>query len=138
MENQVLVPGALERETERAKELVAVKVSERKKKKLVPLNNWVLIRKHQREAEITESGLVTDVSDQDRSDVGTVVAVAPHLVDSTGHPLDIEPGDVVLYTHFSLTIEDVQRVTGDDSLQSVRGEEIYYKIEDADNEVSCT
>jgi co-chaperonin GroES (HSP10) len=124
----VLAPGALEDAKKRAEELHAVKLSDQKKKRLVPLNNWVLIRKHLRDAVLTDGGLVTGTTEKERSDVGTVVAIAPNVVDSVGKPLDVKVGDVVVYTHFSLTIEDVHVLTGDDSLQSVRGEEIYFKV----------
>jgi len=120
----------LDHAAQKAKNIAAVPVAV-KKKKLRTLNNWVLIRKHPRETQITEHGLVVE-RDAERSDVGTIMAVAVNLRGANGEPLDVKAGDVVIYTHFGLMIEDVQEITDDPSLQMVRGEEIYAVVEDAE------
>lgn len=133
----VLPPGALEAAEERAKELKAIKASEKKPKKLIPLNNWVLIRKQLKEVTESEGGIIDPALGNEKSDVGIVVATALGLVDSRGLPLDVKVGDMVLFTHFSLTIDGVGELTQDPLLQTVRGEEIYFKIVD-DDEAECT
>lgn len=118
----------LDHAAEQAKKIVAV-AAPAKKKKVRPLNNWVLIRKHLREAQLADGGVVVE-RDAERSDVGTIMAIASNLRGANGDPLEVQVGDVVIYTHYALKIEDVEEVTKDPSLQMVRGEEIYCVLED--------
>jgi co-chaperonin GroES (HSP10) len=81
------------------------------------LHGWVLIRKFQ-QAERIEKGVV--IPGGGKSSRGMVVS-APK---ETG----LNEGDEVIFTNFSILIEDLEEVTGDKSLQLVRFEEVYARL----------
>ena len=84
---------------------------------LESLHGWVLIRKFQRPERIV-NGVV--LPDGGKSSRGTVVSAAP----DTG----LHEGDEVVFTNFSILIEDLEEVTGDKELQLVRFEEVYLRL----------
>jgi len=84
--------------------------------KILPLNQWVLIRREALGEKKTEAGVVIPEG-QGRSSRGEVVAVAEGL------PLDV--GDQVIFTNFPIELEDLEEITGDKQLSLVRMEEVY-------------
>jgi hypothetical protein len=81
------------------------------------LHGWVVIRKFQ-QAERIEKGVV--IPGGGKSSRGIVVSAAPE----TG----LHEGDEVIFTNFSILIEDLEDITGDRSLQLVRFEEVYLRL----------
>jgi co-chaperonin GroES (HSP10) len=106
-----------------AKRREAVPLSQIKRKKLEPLNQWVVIRKYQNPDKLTDGGLVLTEAET-KSSVGEVVSAA------AGVPLSA--GNLVVYTAFPIEIEDIQALAHDKSLQLVRFEEIYALVVDDD------
>jgi co-chaperonin GroES (HSP10) len=105
----------------------AVPLSQIKRKKVVPLNKWVVIRKYKNPDKLTDGGMVLTETET-KSSVGEVMAVSKE-VERDG---DISVGDLVVYTAFPIEIEDIQAFTHDKELQLVRYEEIYGRVVDAD------
>lgn len=118
-------PFAVAEEAAKAREVV--KISEIKRKTIRPRKQWVLIRKTTKVDKLTDSGLVIAEGNV-QSQLGEIVAVAPGT--------DLTPGDLVLFTNFAMTLEDVQEVTQDNKLFLVREEEVYGVVEDLAEEVT--
>ena len=94
-------------------------VLEKKISRIRPLQQWVLIRKVEREETTTQAGVVLVAGG--RSQRGIVVAVPKEV------PLN--EGDMVIFTNFPIELEDIEEVTGEKNLKLVRYEEVYAVIE---------
>jgi chaperonin GroES len=70
--------------------------------KLRPLQDRVLIRRVEQEAK-TSGGIIIPDTAQEKPQEGEVVAVGPGARDENGtlHPLDVKPGDRVLFGKWS-------------------------------------
>ncbi len=118
-------PFAAAEEAAKAREVV--KVSEIKRKTIRPRKQWVLIRKTENVDKLTDSGIVI-AKDNVQSQLGEVVGVAPGT--------DLKQGDLVIFTNYAMTLEDVKEVTGDTRLFLVREEEVYGVVEDIPEEMT--
>jgi len=94
-------------------------VLEKKVSRVRPLQEWVLIRKIEREETTTEAGVVLVAGG--RSQRGLVVAA--------GDKVPLTEGQLVIFTNFPIELEDLEDVTGQKDLKLVRYEEIYAVIE---------
>lgn len=96
---------------------------------LIPRNEWILIKEMRQEEQRTEGGVTLPGEDfflsQAKSAKHTYATVI--AVGSKVQP-DLNQGDVVLVTKFSLTIDGVEQVTGDPELRLVRDEEVYARV----------
>lgn len=96
--------------------------------KLRPRHKWVLIREIAQSELITDAGVVIPGADfflnqhSPKHTYATVVEVSEGIT-------DLEPGQAVIVTKFSLTLEALEMFTGDPSLKLVRDEEVYCAIE---------
>jgi co-chaperonin GroES (HSP10) len=96
---------------------------------LIPRHEWVLIREISQGERTTDGGVVLPgddfFMDQMKSAKNTYAQVL-----SKGSKVgdDINVGDVVLVTKFTLQIDGVEQVTGDPVLRLVRDEEIYCRV----------
>lgn len=91
---------------------------------------WVVLRMIPREERKTAGGIVISTA-QTKTQHGLVVDVssAPEVV-------DLHVGDVVVFTNFVNSLDDVEELTGERNLFLVREEEIYARAEKiADPEV---
>jgi co-chaperonin GroES (HSP10) len=90
-----------------------------------PRNQWVLIKKLEREEVQTSDGLI--LPGGGRSQRGRVVSVAKcswfKRLFSGG--LELAAGDIVVYTNFPIELEDLAELTGESNLHLVREEEVY-------------
>ncbi len=94
-------------------------------KKLRPLGDRVVVRPSPRE-ETTKSGIVIPDTVKEKPQEGHVLAVGPGrlLDDGTREPMDLEPGDTVLYAKYAgmeckLDGEDLLIVSAKDILAVV-------------------
>ena len=96
---------------------------------LIPRHEWVLIKEMRQSEQRTEAGVVLPGEDfflsQAKSAKHTYAVVIE--VGDKVKP-DLQKGDVVLVTKFSLTIDGVEQVTGDPELRLVRDEEVYARV----------
>jgi co-chaperonin GroES (HSP10) len=90
-----------------------------------PRNQWVLIKKLEREEMRTEDGLI--LPGGGRSQRGRVVSVAKRswLKRLFSGDLGLSIGDIVVYTNFPIELEDLEELTGESNLHLVREEEVY-------------
>jgi co-chaperonin GroES (HSP10) len=90
-----------------------------------PRNQWVLIKKLEREEMRTQDGLI--LPGGGRSQRGRVVSTAqlPWWRSLLGYRLGLKQGDIVVYTNFPIELEDLEELTGESNLHLVREEEIY-------------
>jgi co-chaperonin GroES (HSP10) len=90
-----------------------------------PRNQWVLIKKLEREEMRTEDGLI--LPGGGRSQRGRVVSVAKRswLKRLFSRDLRLAAGDIVVYTNFPIELEDLEELTGESNLHLVREEEVY-------------
>lgn len=86
-----------------------------------PRNQWVLIKKIEREEMQTGDGII--LPGGGRSQRGRVVAVAKSPWWKRG--LGLNAGDIVVYTNFPIELEDLEELTGEKNLHLVREEEVY-------------
>lgn len=86
-----------------------------------PRNQWVLIKKIEREEMQTGDGII--LPGGGRSQRGCVVAVAK--MPWWKRNLDLNVGDIVVYTNFPIELEDLEELTGEKNLHLVREEEVY-------------
>lgn len=86
-----------------------------------PRNQWVLIKKIEREEMQTGDGII--LPGGGRSQRGRVVAVAKALW--WKRSLGLNVGDIVVYTNFPIELEDLEELTGEKNLHLVREEEVY-------------
>lgn len=86
-----------------------------------PRNQWVLIKKIEREEMQTGDGII--LPGGGRSQRGRVVAVAK--MPWWKRSLDLNVGDIVVYTNFPIELEDLEELTGEKNLHLVREEEVY-------------
>lgn len=86
-----------------------------------PRNQWVLIKKIEREEMQTGDGII--LPGGGRSQRGRIVAVAK--MPWWKRSLDLNVGDIVVYTNFPIELEDLEELTGEKNLHLVREEEIY-------------
>lgn len=106
--------------------LTALAEQEAPKYQIEPRNEWVLIRQHKPQEVKTEAGVVIPASDfflmggTKHKQRGIVVAAGPKS--------DLKPGDMVLFTNYSIDIEDLEELTGDPELKLVRDEEVYTRV----------
>jgi co-chaperonin GroES (HSP10) len=103
-----------------AKRREGVRLSELVRRRIRPVNDWVLIRKAEVQDKIAGENILLPES-QARSSTGIVVAAAPGLL--------VKEGDEVIFTNFPIELEDLEEVTGDKKLNLVRMEEIYAILE---------
>ena len=93
-----------------------------------PRHKWVLIREIAQSEMKTEAGVVLPGADffmnqnSPKHTYATVVALSKGID-------DLEVGQAVIVTKFSLTLESLEMFTGDPSLKLVRDEEVYASIE---------
>jgi co-chaperonin GroES (HSP10) len=97
-----------------------IRLSEMRRRRVRPINDWVLIRKIEVKDKQSDAGVVITES-QARSSTGVVIAAAPGLI--------VKEGDEVIFTNFPIELEDLEEVTGDKKLNLVRMEEIYAVLE---------
>jgi co-chaperonin GroES (HSP10) len=90
-----------------------------------PRNQWVLIKKLEREEMRTEDGLI--LPGGGRSQRGRVVSVAKRswFKRLFSGDFGLQAGDIVVYTNFPIELEDLEELTGESNLHLVREEEIY-------------
>jgi co-chaperonin GroES (HSP10) len=115
-----------------------VPLAELPRKRLRPINNWVIIRKLARKDKISDAGVVLKEAAL-RQQLGEVLAVADVLYAPNGKALERAPfkrGDWVVYTAFPIELKDVEDLTQDREQHLVRFEEVYAVVEDI--EESCT
>lgn len=112
------------------KEVVAeapkLQAKPRKKHKIHPRREWVLIRKTSLDEEVTEAGVVLN-REQVKLHQGEIVAVGK-LAAREG----LSVGMKVLYSAFGMELDDVELLTGDPNLFQIREEEVYDIIEETD------
>lgn len=80
-------------------------------KKIKPLGNRILIRRH--EAKTTKGGIILPETAQEKPRQGTVVAVGPGKTDDQGKlwPVHVKAGDEILFSSYSGTeykMDDVE------------------------------
>lgn len=92
------------------------RIQPQQKYEIRPRNRWVLIRKVAIEERITHGGVV--VPGTEKSQRGRIVA--------TPEGMGLTIGDLVIYTAFPTVLKDLEELTGDDSLDLVREEEIFF------------
>ena len=92
--------------------------------RLAPINGWVVLKKIIREETKTQSGVV--LAAEQRSSKGVVIAVAE--TDERGNKIPLEPGDLVIFTNFPISLEDLDSLTQEKNLFLVRYEEIYSRL----------
>ena len=96
--------------------------------KITPRWEWALIRERTQEEQRTESGIILPGADNfmmgDRSPKHAFAKV----VELSDKIKDLEIGDIVITTKFSMLLEDLEYFTGDPSLKLVRDEEIYCSV----------
>ena len=84
--------------------------------------NWLLIKKYTAPEQVIvgEGGKVEVVITEGmgRSQRGTVWAIAPAIT-------DVMVGDMVIYTNYTMEIEDIEDLTGEKDLQLILDEEVY-------------
>jgi chaperonin GroES len=100
--------------TTKAKPKAAKGGSAAKASKVVPLGDRVVV-KQTRQEEVRASGLVIPDTAREKPQLGEVIAVGPGRLDENNKriPIDVKPGDLVLYAKYSG--QDVPRgVFGDD------------------------
>jgi co-chaperonin GroES (HSP10) len=108
--------------------IAEIPVAKKKIYRAKPLNKWVLIKPIEIEERKTEDGVVlpgTSTPGMDAniiSQTGHVVAVAQ------GVPL--EPGDLVVFTRFTMTFPALEELTGISGLKLLRFEECYCAFEE--------
>jgi co-chaperonin GroES (HSP10) len=90
---------------------------EETKFEIEPLQQWVLIRKVQREETMKGDVILPGGG---RSSRGIVVAASKEV------PLEV--GEMVIFTNFPIEIEDIEELTGDRDLKLVRYEEVYARV----------
>ena len=88
------------------------------KYELEVFGGWAVIRKITKEERVTSDGVI--IPGGGRSSKGEIVAVPEDSV--------YKKGDIVLYTNFTIPLEDLEEITGDKSVELVRLEEIYLRI----------
>jgi co-chaperonin GroES (HSP10) len=90
-----------------------------------PRNQWVLIKKLEREEMRTEDGVI--LPGGGRSQRGRVVSVAKRswFKRLFFGGMGLAAGDIVVYTNFPIELEDLEELTGESNLHLVREEEIY-------------
>lgn len=106
--------------------LTALAEQEAPKYDILPRGEWVLIRQHKPQEVKTEGGVVIPASDfflmggSKHKQRGVVVAAGPKS--------DLKAGELVLFTNYSIDIEDLEELTGDPELKLVRDEEVYTRV----------
>jgi co-chaperonin GroES (HSP10) len=109
-----------------AGERTALAESDPPKYRIEPRHEWVLIRQHKFQEEITEGGVVKPSPDfflmngDKNSQRGIVVAAGPKS--------DLKEGDFVLFTNYATALPDLEELTGDPGLKLVRDEEVYTRV----------
>jgi len=70
--------------------------------KVVPLGDRIVVKQSKQE-EVRASGLVIPDTAREKPQLGEVVAVGPGKLDDNGkrQPVDVKPGDRVLYAKYS-------------------------------------
>jgi len=107
----------------------AAREAKAKKKYAVhPRHGWVIVRKLTLEQETTEAGLIIDNS-QAKTFQAEVVEASDVIRNGKIVKSELEKGELVLITAFSMTFEDLERLTGDKGLLLVRDEEVYCRAE---------
>lgn len=95
------------------------------KYEIYPRNEWVLIKKLERQETFTDDGII--LPGGGRSQRGVVVGVAklPWWKRWFGNGVPLKKGDIVVYTNFPIQLEDLEELTGEKNLELVRDEEVY-------------
>jgi co-chaperonin GroES (HSP10) len=104
----------------------AVAEIEPEKFQLVPRGKWALVREMIQQESVTEGGIVQPGADffmLAKKDSKHTYAVILEL--GAEVKPDLQKGDVVIVTKFSMKIEGVEQVVGDPNVKMVRDEEIY-------------
>lgn len=96
------------------------------KYQIFPRNEWVLIKKMEREETVSDDGNII-LPGGGRSQRGVVVGVAklPWWKRWFGGGMPLKNGDIVVYTNFPIQLEDLEELTGEKNLELVRDEEVY-------------
>ena len=79
--------------------------------KIKPLSDYILIEPIKEEEKTKTGILLPDTAEKERPEQGKVIAVGPGKKDKTGKviPLEVKPGDMVLFTKYSpneIKVED--------------------------------
>lgn len=98
-------------------EALPAPVTTKKLHRLIPRHEWVLLRKISLDEERTEAGLIIN-KEQAKSSLGIVV-------DFGSKVQGLEKGQTVMFSNFSMALDDVEELTGDKRLYQVRDEEVY-------------
>src|ERR1700746_523492 len=92
--------------------------------RIAPINGWVLLKKIIREETKTQGGVM--LAAEQRSSKGVVIAVAE--TDERGNKIPLAPGDLVIFTNFPISLEDLDSLTQEKNLFLVRYEEVYARL----------
>ena len=95
--------------------------------KIKPRWQWALIREMTQEEQKTAAGIVIPGADFFMNEKSPKHAFAK-IVELSDQIKDLEVGDIVITTKFSMLLEDLEYFTGDSSLKLVRDEEIYCSV----------
>lgn len=71
--------------------------------KIKPLSDHILIEPTERKKKTTEGILLPETAEKDKPEQGKVIAVGPGKKTDSGKvvPLNVKPGDIVLFTQYS-------------------------------------
>jgi co-chaperonin GroES (HSP10) len=101
----------------------------KKKYAVHPRHGWVIVRKLSLEQITTDAGLIVDRS-QAKTYQAEVVEASDVVRNEKIVKSDLQPGELVLITAFSMTFEDLEELTGEKDLLMVRDEEVYCRAEE--------
>ena len=93
---------------------------------LTPLGDRILIRRAEENEQTTSGGIIIPDTAAEKPQEGEVVAVGPGRFLDNGErkPIDVEPGDVVLFGKYSANEVPI----GDEELLILREDDILVKI----------
>ena len=107
-------------------EVVKPAPKRRKKHRLIPRNEWVLIRKTSLDEEVSDAGIILN-RDNVKLHQGVIVEAG-----AIARERGLSIGLRVMYTAFGMDLDDIELLTGDENLFLIREEEVYSAIEELD------
>ena len=106
---------------------VLVKESEQVKWLIKPRHRWVLLKEMTQEEQRTAGGVILPGADfflNEKSPKHTIAKI----VEKSPEIVDLEIGDIVIATKFSLLLEDLEYFTGTKEFKLCRDEEIFASV----------
>ena len=106
---------------------VLVKEPEKIEWLIKPRHKWVLLREMTQDEQKTAGGVILPGADfflNEKSPKHTIAKI----VEKSEQVLDLEVGDIVIATKFSLLLEDLEYFTGSKELKLCRDEEVYASV----------